>query len=497
MTAVGGASDAELVERVRAGDRDAFGQVYERYADRLFDFAHGMLRQREDAADAVADSFVTMAERLDQLRDPSRLRPWLYAVVRRECLRRLKARSRVAFGDDDQLEALPDVAASPEDQVESADLGRLVWEAAAGLGERDRALLDLHLRHGLEGQELADALGITASNAYTSLNRLKTQVERSLGALLIARLGRDDCRELQTVLAGWDGTFTVLMRKRVARHVDGCLVCDERRAALTPLALFAGVPLLVAPSSLRDRVLGDVRLVGHLTDGPSAAGAASGVTGGGPVAAGGVRRRWLTRVLPTVAVLALVVGGGTLLVLDRGDDTDRVVEDAAVLGTTSAAPTALPSLLPSPDPLELAPTPSAVAPSASATPTVAPTSAAPTSTAPVPGLVADPAQLDLGDKARAGTVRLTSVVAEPLDYAWSTTVPWLVLPQAGTLGPGESTAVLIYVDRAQLPAGVSEAVVTVSWAGGSLPVTVLATGPAQPSDGGTIVAPGTTAPENL
>ena len=488
MTAVGGASDAELVERVRAGEREAFAQVYERYADRLFDFAHGMLRQREDAADAVADSFVTMAERLDQLRDPSRLRPWLYAVVRRECLRRLKARTRMSFGDDEQLEALPDLAASPEEQVATADLGRLVWEAAAGLGERDRALLDLHLRHGLEGQELADALGITAGNAYTSLNRLRGQVERSLGALLIARLGRDDCPELQTVLQGWDGTFTVLMRKRVARHVDGCLVCDERRAALSPLSLLAGVPLLVAPSSLRDRVLGDVRLVGHFSDGPTPL--ASG--------AGGVRRRWLARVLPTVAVLALVVGGGTLLLLDRGDGADVLVDDAVVAGTSSAAPSAAPSILPSPDPLVLAPTSSApAAPSVSATPTVAPTPSAPTSTAPLPGLVADPALLDLGDKARAGTVTLTSVVTDTLDFSWSTSAPWLVLPPAGSLDPGASTAALIYVDRAQLPAGVSEAVVTVSWAGGSLPITVLATGVAQPSDGGTIAAPGTVVPENL
>jgi len=501
MTAVGGTSDAELVERVRAGDREAFAQVYGRYADRLFDFAHGMLRQREDAADAVADSFVTMAERLDQLRDPSRLRPWLYAVVRRECLRRLKARTRIAFGDDEQLEALPDVAASPEEQLEAADLGRLLWEAAAGLGERDRALLDLHLRHGLEGQELADALGITAGNAYTSLNRLRGQVERSLGALLIARLGRDDCTELRAILQGWDGTFTVLMRKRVARHVDGCLVCDERRAALSPLSLLAGVPLLVAPSSLRDRVLGDFRLVGHVSDGPASEGGQPGSTAVGPAAADDVRRLWLTRVLPIVAVLLLVVGAGALLLLDRGD-TDALAEDSAVLGTsalgTSAPPTDLPSLLPSPDPIEPAPTSSAPeAPSASATPTVAPTSSAPTSTAPVPGLVADPALLDLGDKARAGTVTLTSVVTEPIDFTWSTSVSWLVLPPAGTLGPGESTAALIYVDRAQLPAGVSEATVTVSWAGGSLPIIVRATGPAQPSDGGTIAAPGSMAPENL
>ena len=101
--------------------------------------------------DAVADAFVTTAERLDQLRDPDRLRPWLYAVVRRECLRRLKQRTRTTYDGDDDLLDLPDQAASPETMAEQKALQALVWDAAAGLNERDRAMLDLHLRQGLDG----------------------------------------------------------------------------------------------------------------------------------------------------------------------------------------------------------------------------------------------------------------------------------------------------------------------------------------------------------
>ena len=54
--------DVDLVSGVLAGDQAAFAAVYDRYADKLFDFAHSMLRSREDAADAVADTFVTTAE---------------------------------------------------------------------------------------------------------------------------------------------------------------------------------------------------------------------------------------------------------------------------------------------------------------------------------------------------------------------------------------------------------------------------------------------------
>jgi hypothetical protein len=78
----------------------------------------------------------------------------------------------------------------------------------------------------------------------------------------VARRGRSDCPELQTVLAGWDGTFSVLVRKRVARHVDGCELCDERRQALVaPLGSLALGPMLLPfaatglPSGLREQVL--------------------------------------------------------------------------------------------------------------------------------------------------------------------------------------------------------------------------------------------------
>src|SRR5205085_8226241 len=196
-----------------------------------------------------ADSFVTFAEKLPQLREPDRLRPWLYAIVRSECLRRLKQRKRVSYGDDEQLAEMADDAMTPDEAAEKAALTKLVWDAAAGLADRDRALLDLHLRQGLEGAELGEAMGVSASNAYVMLNRLRAQIDRSLGALLIARLGRDDCEELDELLGDWDGSFSPLIRKRVARHVEGCSICGERRKRmLSPWMLLAGVPLFVAPA---------------------------------------------------------------------------------------------------------------------------------------------------------------------------------------------------------------------------------------------------------
>ena len=124
QTGAAGPSDGELVAAVLAADREAFAAMYDRHGGKLYDYAYSMLRQREDAADAVADSFVIVAERLAQLRDGDRLRPWLYAIVRSECLRRLKARSDHATSGSMPLEIeaddeVPDTGlelATPEQQ---------------------------------------------------------------------------------------------------------------------------------------------------------------------------------------------------------------------------------------------------------------------------------------------------------------------------------------------------------------------------------------------
>src|SRR5581483_11216801 len=72
----------------------------------------------------------------------------------------------------------------------------------------------------------------------------------------VARTGRQACPALQVMLDGWDGRMTVLMRKRISRHIDHCGVCGERkRRELTPALLAVGVPLATLLPGFREQVL--------------------------------------------------------------------------------------------------------------------------------------------------------------------------------------------------------------------------------------------------
>jgi hypothetical protein len=80
--------DRAVVAAIIAGDADGFAAAYDQYAASLYACCHTVLPEPE-AAEAVLDTFLVAAAKLDGLRDPDRLGSWLHAVARNECLRRL------------------------------------------------------------------------------------------------------------------------------------------------------------------------------------------------------------------------------------------------------------------------------------------------------------------------------------------------------------------------------------------------------------------------
>ena len=254
--------DREVVAAIVAGDPEGIAQAYDTYALPLYSYCRSLLREPADAADAVQDTFLIATAKLGGLRNPDKLRSWLFAVARNECYRRLRAAEAVSALDEalDQpaagSHASTTESADVASTVERAELRQLVRDAIGGLNPGERDVIELSLVQGLDGDELADTLGVSRNHAHALVSRARSQLQRSLGALVVARTGRDDCAALSALLAGWDGQLTVLVRKRVSRHIEHCEICgDRKRRELTP-ALFAGaLPLVALVPGFREQVL--------------------------------------------------------------------------------------------------------------------------------------------------------------------------------------------------------------------------------------------------
>jgi RNA polymerase sigma factor (sigma-70 family) len=313
--------DRALVAAMVRRDPAGLDGVYRRYVDRLYAYCVMVLRDGDAAADAVQETFLLASERAAQLRDPDRLRPWLYAIARNECLRLTRVRRRSA-----SLDEAGDVAAEPVDAgagVHALQLRELIGAASASLSAADREVIDLSVRHGLDAAEVGAVLGVSSNHAHARMSRARGQLQRALGALLVAR-STVDCPTLRELRQGWGGQLTPLLRKRISRHIDDCTACSaQQREQLQPAALlpaytalaFAVAPVLLRPST-----------AGAGSAGASAAGTSPGTANDGAprsevkLGRDGFPRQddatspWPRRLAVAAAVvLLLLLGGGVAL----------------------------------------------------------------------------------------------------------------------------------------------------------------------------------------
>lgn len=162
---------AILLSRIRAGDRDALGELYAEWSPRLLRVAWRLVGNRADAEDVLHDLFVGLPTALQRYRDQGRLESWLVQCITRAALMRLRTVQRR------REDAMPLV-----DRFVSAsrpDLGPELLELEqhlAALPIALRTVLLLKQIEGLSHAEIAETLGISEGNSRVRLTRALEQL---------------------------------------------------------------------------------------------------------------------------------------------------------------------------------------------------------------------------------------------------------------------------------------------------------------------------------
>jgi RNA polymerase sigma-70 factor (ECF subfamily) len=163
-----------LIEEARGGNREAFQQLVAPYVDPAYRLAFTMLRQRQDAEDAIQESVLKAWTRLGQLRDGTSVKAWFFQIVVNECRmsRRGKWRSVI------KLPQLPTQAArSEEKMIESTDLRRALTQ----LTDSERLVLFLSYDLDLDLEQVGSILGLSAAGARSRLYRAVRRLRPALG----------------------------------------------------------------------------------------------------------------------------------------------------------------------------------------------------------------------------------------------------------------------------------------------------------------------------
>jgi RNA polymerase sigma-70 factor (ECF subfamily) len=166
-----------LIERCRAGEREAFYKVYKLYAKAMFNVGFRITGNEDDAEDVLQEAFLSAFRHLDSYREDASFGAWLKKIVVNKAINVLKKKKTEMLPDDEKWDV-----AEPGEPVEYGNglTVEHVKRAMEQLPDGYRAVLSLYLLEGYDHQEIAEIMGITESTSKSQLNRAKNKMQELL-----------------------------------------------------------------------------------------------------------------------------------------------------------------------------------------------------------------------------------------------------------------------------------------------------------------------------
>ena len=175
--------DEWLVLRCQGGDSVALAALVKRWQPRLTGLAVRVLGDRHAADDVVQSAWVDVVKRIDSLRDPSAIRPWLFRIVANKCRdvirNRSKSRQTESATDLEQVaDANLQMAPSHEDRVDQVTQIR---DLVKTLDDAHRDVLRMHYLEQMSIDSIAERLSIPAGTVKSRLHHARKKLKQSLG----------------------------------------------------------------------------------------------------------------------------------------------------------------------------------------------------------------------------------------------------------------------------------------------------------------------------
>jgi RNA polymerase sigma-70 factor (ECF subfamily) len=168
----------EKVERARAGESEAFTQLFEHYHTGIYGFIAGLVNNVEDAQDLTQKTFLKAWEKLPDLHDPSKFKPWLYTIARNLVHDHRRLKKKIFWESWERISGLDFLVSEPscEEEIAEAQFVRLVL---VEVPVRYRSCLLLQVVGGFSQHEIAELLGISKASVSTYLSIARTRFRQA------------------------------------------------------------------------------------------------------------------------------------------------------------------------------------------------------------------------------------------------------------------------------------------------------------------------------
>jgi RNA polymerase sigma-70 factor (ECF subfamily) len=187
------ASDWDLVQRARSGDRGAFRELVERYQRKIAALALGMLRNRDDALDIVQETFTKAYQNLDRFKGDAGFYTWVYRIAYNLCIdqqRRDAKQPQLPLETEERGESAPQPSSDgprtdePFDRTRDAEIAARLQQAMRELTPEHRAVILLREVEGLSYAEISQVLDCPKGTVMSRLHYARRQLQARLRELL-------------------------------------------------------------------------------------------------------------------------------------------------------------------------------------------------------------------------------------------------------------------------------------------------------------------------
>lgn len=325
-------TDERLAKLAANGNRPAFETIYARYHDTLFRYCRSLVRDDEDARDALQNTMLNAMAAMHRRDRSAPLRPWLFRIAHNESISLLRRR-RPSDSLDDESQPHRELADTRGDVHEAAVTREHLDQLLEDLGElteRQRGALLMRELGGLGYGEIASALD-------TSEPAVRQSVFAARSALHESAEGRDlTCSSVQSSISAGDRRS--IRGRRVSAHLRACSACRDFSAGIhvrrAHFGLLGPAPALAA--SMLQSIFG-------AGGGAAATGIGASAAAGGSAAAGSLA----AKALVALAAVGAAAGGTVELTEVPATHAQASRTQSAAVHRSSAkaplAPAALPA----------------------------------------------------------------------------------------------------------------------------------------------------------
>lgn len=187
-----------LVRLAQNGDREAFGELIERFQGSVLAIARRRHRDPEEAQELVQEVFLHAMRKIRQLREPACFGAWLHKITVRVSINRATRRPPLATAENDVLECRGKATRTPLEDLVHREGRELVRSAVGRLRSIDRDALEAFYLRGMTLVEIAEEFDVPVGTVKRRLHVARNRLEASLrGEPTWADHGKE-CRDLVT-----------------------------------------------------------------------------------------------------------------------------------------------------------------------------------------------------------------------------------------------------------------------------------------------------------